>query len=323
MMRAIAAALTITGLLVSGASFPVRAQPGGMGAGGPCAQIRTACERAGFFRGGVRSGNGLQVDCVRPILDGRPPPPQVMQPLPRIDPQVVAACRASNPNSGPPAGAMLGSPPQPPAGAMQSRQGLPPEGAPPPMGPGPGPGPGPAGQSVPLRAQMAQNRGACALITQACRRAGFVPGGVRDGVGLYADCIQPIMRGMPPPRRAARPLPQVDPRAVADCRASNPRFGQGGGGPPRPGAPPPGAPPNYGGPPPPGGPPGYGTPPPPGAPGAPPNSGGPPPPGAPPDDGAPPPSGAPPDDGGSPPPGSPSGADAPPPPASQPGQPKQ
>src|SRR5215470_3899878 len=65
----------------------------------------------------------------------------------------------------------------------------------------------------------------CAEIVAACRQAGFVPGGRRTGEGLQADCVQPIIAGAAQPRRAAKPLPQVDPQVVAACRAADPRFG--------------------------------------------------------------------------------------------------
>jgi arylsulfatase A-like enzyme len=69
---------------------------------GPCGQVVAACERAGFARGAARAGNGLQVDCVNPILQGEAQPPRARKPLPPINPQVVEACRASNPAFGQP-----------------------------------------------------------------------------------------------------------------------------------------------------------------------------------------------------------------------------
>jgi N-acetylglucosamine-6-sulfatase len=76
---------------------------------GPCAQIITACEQAGFERGAARAGNGIQVDCVRPIMQGGAQPRRATKPLPQISPDLVAACRESNPN--------LGQPPTPPSQA--------------------------------------------------------------------------------------------------------------------------------------------------------------------------------------------------------------
>jgi N-acetylglucosamine-6-sulfatase len=67
---------------------------------GPCGQIMAACEQAGFERGAARTGNGIQVDCVRFILQGGAPPRRAAKPLPQIGAELIAACRASNPNFG-------------------------------------------------------------------------------------------------------------------------------------------------------------------------------------------------------------------------------
>jgi len=82
------------------------------------------------------------------------------------------------------------------------------------------------GLAVPLNAEPSEDRGPCGQITAACRGAGFRLGGAGTGTGLLADCIVPIMQGTPQPRRARNSLPHVDPQLVADCKASNPRFGQ-------------------------------------------------------------------------------------------------
>jgi hypothetical protein len=114
---------TIAGLVAAFASPPAHAQ-----AIGPCIQVRMACEQAGFVQGGVREGNGLQIDCVRPIMQGTPQPPNASMPLPPIDPQLVAACKARNPNFGQPRGATLGPVGQP-RGPVQASA------APQPLGP--------------------------------------------------------------------------------------------------------------------------------------------------------------------------------------------
>jgi hypothetical protein len=82
------------------------------------------------------------------------------------------------------------------------------------------------GMAVPLAAQPARDRGPCEQITAACQGAGFTPGSARVGTGLQADCIAPIMQGTVQPRRVRNPLPQVDPKLITDCKASNPHFGQ-------------------------------------------------------------------------------------------------
>jgi N-acetylglucosamine-6-sulfatase len=97
--------------------------------------------------------------------------------------------------------------------------------------------------AAPAGSQPARGRGACGQITAACQKAGFTPGTGRQGTGLMADCVMPIMQGREPPPLATKPLPQIDPKLVADCKTSNPRFGQGraapGGAPAQPPASPP------------------------------------------------------------------------------------
>jgi len=61
---------------------------------GPCAQIRAACLGAGFVQGAAREGIGLQVHCIMPIMHASAQPPTARRPLPRVDPQLVADCRA-------------------------------------------------------------------------------------------------------------------------------------------------------------------------------------------------------------------------------------
>jgi N-acetylglucosamine-6-sulfatase len=89
---------------------------------GACRQIRAACEQAGFTQGGAQQGTGLWVDCIRPIIRGTPPRPRTSKPLPQIDPQLVAACKAQNPSFGergqkraPPDAAPPAATPPPPA----------------------------------------------------------------------------------------------------------------------------------------------------------------------------------------------------------------
>ena len=65
---------------------------------GPCEQIMAACQQAGFVRGGAKTGAGLAVDCVRPIVQGTAQRPKASKALPQVDPQIVAACKASNPS---------------------------------------------------------------------------------------------------------------------------------------------------------------------------------------------------------------------------------
>ena len=116
----LSAFLTITALLVAGLVSQAAAQQGpsatpppaspAPGASqppttaaqqGPCQQIMAACRQAGFVQGGAKTGAGLQVDCVRPVMQGGTfQRPKASKPLPQIDQQIVAACKASNPNFG-------------------------------------------------------------------------------------------------------------------------------------------------------------------------------------------------------------------------------
>jgi hypothetical protein len=105
---------------------PLSAQPPGK-EGGPCEQIVAACKQAGFIEGDYRTGNGLHVDCIDPIMRGVAQPPKAKIPLPQVSPQLVAACKQKHPNFGEPkAGHAPGPPgqsttqaPPPPAGHPQ------------------------------------------------------------------------------------------------------------------------------------------------------------------------------------------------------------
>lgn len=68
----------------------------------PCLKIKQACEEAGFKQGAVAEGLGLQVDCIRPIIEGAPQRQSAGKPLPVVDAALVAACKAKNPQFGKP-----------------------------------------------------------------------------------------------------------------------------------------------------------------------------------------------------------------------------
>jgi serine/threonine protein kinase len=72
--------------------------------------------------------------------------------------------------------------------------------------------------------------GPCLKIRQACLDAGFMWGNERKGNGLFSDCATPIVQGTPQPANAVRPLPQINPRLGAACKARNPNFGLSGKG---------------------------------------------------------------------------------------------
>ena len=69
---------------------------------GPCEQIVEACKKAGFIEGDYKTGNGLHVDCINPIMRGKAQPPKAKLPLPQVSPQVVASCKQKHPNFGEP-----------------------------------------------------------------------------------------------------------------------------------------------------------------------------------------------------------------------------
>jgi N-acetylglucosamine-6-sulfatase len=84
-----------------------------------------------------------------------------------------------------------------------------------------------AGLTLTQAQQAGRNQGACVQIRVACQKAGFAAGARGEGTGLVADCVVPIMQGTPQRPRASKPLPQIDPQLVTDCKAANPNFGQG------------------------------------------------------------------------------------------------
>lgn len=67
----------------------------------------------------------------------------------------------------------------------------------------------------------------CKQIAQICKKAGFVAGEADKGYGLNRDCIHPIMQGKTTVPGAKKPLPTVDPKLVAQCKAKDPDYGSG------------------------------------------------------------------------------------------------
>jgi lipoprotein-anchoring transpeptidase ErfK/SrfK len=74
-----------------------------------CRQIRAACLDAGFVQGAAPEGIGLQIHCIMPIMQARTQPPSARRPLPKVDSQLVADCKARN--------ARFGQPPVSPSAA--------------------------------------------------------------------------------------------------------------------------------------------------------------------------------------------------------------
>jgi hypothetical protein len=64
----------------------------------------------------------------------------------------------------------------------------------------------------------------CDQVESACKSAGFIDG-AKEGKGLWSHCIEPVMQGHPVPK-GAKPLPRVDDKVVAACRAKDPTFGE-------------------------------------------------------------------------------------------------
>jgi hypothetical protein len=128
-MRVTAITLTLVGPLLAGLLSPLPAQtaqpaptqgaPAQPVPWHPCAQVRAACEQAGFVRAGAKMGLGIGVDCIRSIMFGAPQWQQAAKALSKIDPQLVAACKERNPDFGMGSGAKSqtsGSPTTNPSG---------------------------------------------------------------------------------------------------------------------------------------------------------------------------------------------------------------
>jgi hypothetical protein len=104
-MRATTITLSLVSLLFTGVFSLSLAQTGQPAPAQPvpwhpCAQIRAACTQAGFVPNGAKTGVGIEVDCILPIMVGTPQRKQATKPLPPLDPQVVGACKARSPNFG-------------------------------------------------------------------------------------------------------------------------------------------------------------------------------------------------------------------------------
>ncbi len=70
------------------------------GAPDACKEIAEACKKAGFMKGDWKKGDGLWRDCVDPIMQGQTSAPGATKPLPSVDANVIAACRAKHPKYG-------------------------------------------------------------------------------------------------------------------------------------------------------------------------------------------------------------------------------
>ena len=68
---------------------------------------------------------------------------------------------------------------------------------------------------------------ACQQISKACKDAGFAKGEWKEGTGLGADCINPIMQGVTSVPGSTKALPSIDSAVIAQCKQQNPKFGTG------------------------------------------------------------------------------------------------
>jgi hypothetical protein len=111
---------TICIVILAGATAAIAQAP----RGGPCRQIVAACQQAGFERDGAKAGNGIAVDCIRPIMQGKAQRRRATKPLPQVAQEVVSACSAANPNFG--QRTRAAAQPAPPAQAPPSEPSAPP-----------------------------------------------------------------------------------------------------------------------------------------------------------------------------------------------------
>jgi lipoprotein-anchoring transpeptidase ErfK/SrfK len=99
-MRHALLAASAAGIFVLGIASPVTAGP--VQNNGPCAQIRAACQNAGFAQGAARDGIGLQIHCIMPIMQATAQPSTARLPLPNVSSPLVAECKSANPHFGQP-----------------------------------------------------------------------------------------------------------------------------------------------------------------------------------------------------------------------------
>lgn len=73
----------------------------------------------------------------------------------------------------------------------------------------------------------AGGNGPCQQIKQACLSAGFKSGDWKNGDGLWRDCVDPIIQGKTTVPGGTKTLPTVSANLVSECKAKNPKFGEG------------------------------------------------------------------------------------------------
>ena len=161
---------------------------------------------------------------VAPAEANQPPAAQPGEPsgsLPAAAPMAKAPRKTGSARTGKTSSPTVAQPRETPATAQTSAPSTPP-----PAAPAPASTPAAAPAASTPTAAAATIEQPCEQISNACENAGFVYGRMKQGNGLSADCIIPLVLGTPQPKEAIKPLPQIDPKIVAACREKNPKFGQ-------------------------------------------------------------------------------------------------
>ena len=65
-----------------------------------CQPIVDACNNAGFKLGDWKKGDGTFRDCIDPIMQGKTTVPGATKPLPSVDANAIATCKAKHPKFG-------------------------------------------------------------------------------------------------------------------------------------------------------------------------------------------------------------------------------
>lgn len=99
-MRLMIISCLVASLFFATLTFANPPQGGKSQGHGPCHEIRKACLAAGFVEGDWKQGYGLWRDCINPTMQGLTSVPGATKPLPSVDPSLVSACKAKNPNFG-------------------------------------------------------------------------------------------------------------------------------------------------------------------------------------------------------------------------------
>ena len=68
------------------------------------------------------------------------------------------------------------------------------------------------------------SKDACNSIVAACKAAGFKSGGSKDGIGLWPNCVKPIL--LKKPGTSSIPLPSIDEHAASACLKAHPTYAQ-------------------------------------------------------------------------------------------------